>query len=75
MTALQQNCYFAHPKIAFGNAGDQDKTVKARAVNSIQKIRNVEKGNQEREPDRVRDFHLPRCNFAATSYTDLIILK
>ena len=55
--------------------GDENKTIKAKAVNIIQKIRYAEEGNQEGERDPVRKFHLPRCNFAPTSYTDLIILK
>ena len=29
----------------------------------------------EGERDPVREFHLPRCNFAAASYTDLKVLK
>ena len=54
---------------------DEDKTVRAKAVNVIQKIRSGKEGNQKRERNPVREFHLPRCNLAATSYTDLIILK
>ena len=41
--------------------------------NFTQKIRNAEKGNREGEQDPVREFHLARCNFAATSYADLNI--
>ena len=55
--------------------GDEDKTIKAKAVNIIRKIKYADEGNQEGERDPVRKFHLSRCNFAATSYTDLITLK
>ena len=55
--------------------GDEDTTIKAKAVNIVQKIRNAEERNQEKEQDPVPKFHLSWCNFAATSYTDLITLK
>ena len=55
--------------------GDDDKTVRAKVVNVIQKARYAEEGNQEEERDPVWELHLFRCNFAATSYADLIILK
>ena len=54
LRALQQNCYFAHLKnsllVMFG---DEDKTVRAKAVTVIQKITNAEEGNQEGERDPV----------------------
>ena len=55
--------------------GDEDRTVKRKAVYIIQKIINAEEGNLEGERDPIREFHIPRCNFAATSYADLINLK
>ena len=54
---------------------NEDKTVRANAANVVNKIRYAEEGNQEGKRNPVRDFHPPRCNFAATSYTDLIILE
>ena len=48
---------------------DEDKTVKAKAVDVIPKIRYAKEGNQEGERDPVCESHLPRCNFVATSYT------
>ena len=38
-------------------------------------MRYAEEGNQEEERDPVQKFHLSRCNFAATSYTDLTTFK
>ena len=49
--------------------------VKSEAVNIIQKIRNAKQGNRERERGPVLEFHLPKCIFAAASYTDLMILE
>ena len=72
---MQQNCYVAHFEyLMLAIHGDEDKTVRAKAVNVIQKTRYTEEENQEGEGNSVRDFHLPRCNFAATRYTDLLIL-
>ena len=66
--SVQQNCYFADPKnFLLAILGDEDKTVRAKAVHIIQKMRYAEEGNQVREQDPVRKFHLRRCNFAATS--------
>ena len=53
----------------------EEKAVKSKAINIIHKIRNAKKGNQERELDPVQEFHLPKCTFAAASYTDLMILE
>ena len=76
LRALQKNCYFDHlENLLLVMVGDEDKTVKAKAVNVIPKIRYAEVGNQEGERNPIREFHLPRCTFAATSHTDLIILK
>ena len=58
LKALQQNCYFAHPEnLLLAMLGDEDKAIRAKAVNVIQKIRNGEEGNQEGERDPVREFH------------------
>ena len=54
LRALQQNCYFAHLKnLLLAMLGDEDKTLRARAVNVIQKTRYAEERNQEGEPDPV----------------------
>ena len=55
--------------------GNEDKTVRAEPVNIIQRIRHTKEGNQDGERESVQEFHLPRCSFAAISYTDLITLK
>ena len=47
--------------------GEEDRTVKRKAVHIIQKILNAEEDNQKGERDPVREFYIPRCNFAATS--------
>ena len=49
--------------------GHEDKTVRAKSVNIIQKIRYAEERNQESEWQPVRGFHLPRCIFAETLCT------
>ena len=49
--------------------GREDKTVTAKSVYIIQKIRYAEEGNQEREWEPVREFHLPRCIIAEISCT------
>ena len=78
LTALQQSvqqncCFVLRENLLLAMLKYEDKFVRAKAVNIIQKIRNTEEGNQEGE--RYREFHLPTCNFAATSYTDPIIFK
>ena len=45
--------------------GDEDKTVGAKAVNIIQKIRIPKDGNQEEEQDPAQKFHQPRCHNVA----------
>ena len=73
LRALQQNCYFAHLKnLLLAMLGDEDKTVRAKAVNVVQKTRYAEVGNQDGERDPVREFYIPRCKFAATSYVSII---
>ena len=58
LRTLQQNCYFAHREnLLSAMLGDEDKTIRPKAVNVIQKIRNGENENQEGEQDPVREFH------------------
>ena len=74
--SVQQNCFFVHRKILLlAMLGNESKTVRAKADHIIQKIIQSKKGNQGQERDPVREFHLPICNFGATSYTDPIIPK
>ena len=62
---------FVHPEnLMMAMLGDEDKTVRAEPVNVIQRIRYAEEGNQDGKRESVQEFHLPRCSFAATSYTD-----
>ena len=73
---MQPNCYFVHlQNLLLALLGYENKTVRAKAVDIIQKIRYAKERNQEGEQDPVREFHLPRCNFATTSYIDQITLK
>ena len=73
---MQQNCYFVHlQNLLLALLGYENKTVRAKAVDIIQKIRYAEERNLGGEQDPVREFHLPRCNFATTSYIDQITLK
>ena len=56
---VQQNCYFAHPEnLLFARLGDENKTVTAKTINTLQKIRYTEEGSQEKERDPVREFDL-----------------
>ena len=58
--SVQQNCYFAHSEnLLLAMLGDEDKTVRAKALHNNQKIINAEEGNQEGERDPVQKFYLP----------------
>ena len=57
LRALQQNCYFAHlENLLLAMLGDEDKTVRAKAVNVIQKTRYAEKGNHEENETQYENF-------------------
>ena len=70
LKALQQICNFVHSEyLLLAMGGNENKIVRAKAVNVILKNQFMLK------EERKQEFHLPRCKFAATSCTDLIILK
>ena len=63
LRALHQNCYVVHlENLMLAMLRDEDKTVRAKAVNVIQKIRSGKEGNQGGERNPVREFCLPWCN-------------
>ena len=74
--SVQQNYFFVHREnLLLAMLGGEDKNVRAKADYIIEKIRYAVEGNQDGERDPVREFYLPRCNFAATLCTNLKILK
>ena len=70
--SVQQNCFFAHPEnLRLAMLGDEDVNIRAKAVKVIVKIRHTEKAHKgQSEHVKVREFHLPQCNFATHSYRD-----
>ena len=69
--SLQRNCYFSHPEnLLLAMLGDNESTVRARAVKLIKKIRRTDPSTT-----RVREFHLPNFNVSAKHYFQLITIK
>lgn len=71
--SVQHNCYFAHPEnVLLAMLGDDDKTVRAKAVKMILKIRRTAESTDH--TSSIRKFHLPKCNFEAKSYPELVTI-
>ncbi|KAF0310017.1 Protein BANP [Amphibalanus amphitrite] len=63
---VQSNAYWAHPEaVLLAMVADPDAAVRARAVELIQRCR-------QQLQEEVRPFKLPKVNFAATHYTELL---
>ena len=64
--SVQQNCFFApFENLLLAMLGDEDVNIRAKAVRMIVKIRHAQEGQSEHV--KVREFHLPQCNFTAHS--------
>ena len=52
---------------------DEDVNIRAKAVKVIVKIRYTEEAHKGlSEHVKEREFHLPQCNFATHSYTEVV---
>ena len=75
--SVQQNCFFAHPEnLLLAMLGDEDVNIRTKAVRMIAKIRDTQEAHEgQSEHVKVREFHLPQCNFAAHSYTEMVAIQ
>ena len=56
--------------------GDEDVNIPVKAVKVIVKIRHTEEAHEgQSEHVKVREFHLPQCNFATHSYTEMVTIQ
>ena len=63
---MQRNAYWAHPEqLLLGMVADNDAEIRLKAVRHIQAAR-------QRETEDVRPFRLPKLDFSASSYSELI---
>ena len=55
---------------------DEDVNISAKAVRMIVKIRHTKQAHEgQSEHVKVREFHLPQCNFAAHSYAEMVTIQ
>ena len=63
-------------KLLLAMLNDEDVNIPAKAVRIIVKIRHTqEKHKGQSERVKVRELHLPQCNFAAHSYTEMVAIQ
>ena len=69
---IARNAYWAHPEcLLLSMLSDTDEKVRVMAVDKIQGIR----GDKECGDNYTRKFNIPRLNFKATKYTEMIDWK
>jgi len=76
---IQRNAYFGHPEnIILAMLTDERKHIRELGLRRILKVRKKEKfpkttkRRRTEETEAIREFNIPKLNFEATDYVDLI---